>query len=204
MNASSHDSRVILLHGVGASGSELAPLGDALRPHLPHTRFATPDAPGRSEHGPGRQWFSVAGVSKANRPQRVEAARAEFDRVLNAQISGLGFSDRLDRVALVGDVRRHFVNLTVPQAVSQRSESCETWPSSNKAFAEAFGEHKPARSVVPIQALHHGYLIEIDGVVLEPSGVARLRGSDFMNADDFFLNKPNAGPDSPPIAWTSP
>jgi phospholipase/carboxylesterase len=102
VSASLHDSLVILLHGVGASGSDLAPLGDALRPHLPRTRFASPDAPGRSEHGPGRQWFSVAGVTEANRPQRVEAARAEFDRVLNAQINGLGFAGRLDRVALVG------------------------------------------------------------------------------------------------------
>ena len=31
-----HDSLVILLHGVGASGSDLAPLGDALRPYLPN------------------------------------------------------------------------------------------------------------------------------------------------------------------------
>jgi 2-iminobutanoate/2-iminopropanoate deaminase len=41
------------------------------------------------------------------------------------------------------------------------------WPLFNQAFAEAFGDHKPSRSVVPVPELHHGYLIEIDGVALD-------------------------------------
>lgn len=40
----------------------------------------------------------------------------------------------------------------------------ENWPMFNQAFAEAFGDHRPSRSVVPVPELHHGYLIEIDGV----------------------------------------
>jgi 2-iminobutanoate/2-iminopropanoate deaminase len=43
----------------------------------------------------------------------------------------------------------------------------ENWPLFNQAFADAFGDHKPARSVVPVPDLHHGYLIEIDGVALD-------------------------------------
>ena len=43
----------------------------------------------------------------------------------------------------------------------------ENWPLFNQAFAEAFGDHRPARSVVPVPELHHGYLIEIDGVALD-------------------------------------
>ncbi len=42
--------------------------------------------------------------------------------------------------------------------------SAENWPKFNQAFAEAFGDHRPSRSVVPVPELHHGYLIEIDGV----------------------------------------
>jgi reactive intermediate/imine deaminase len=38
------------------------------------------------------------------------------------------------------------------------------WPAFNRIFAEAFGSHRPARSVVPVPALHHGYLIEIEAV----------------------------------------
>lgn len=45
----------------------------------------------------------------------------------------------------------------------------ENWPLFNQAFAEAFGDHKPSRSVVPVPELHHGYLIEVDGVALDPS-----------------------------------
>jgi 2-iminobutanoate/2-iminopropanoate deaminase len=44
----------------------------------------------------------------------------------------------------------------------------ENWPVFNQAFAEAFEGHLPARSVVPVPELHHGYLIEIDGVAIAP------------------------------------
>lgn len=43
----------------------------------------------------------------------------------------------------------------------------KNWPLFNAAFIEAFGDHKPSRSVVPVPELHHGYLIEIDGVALD-------------------------------------
>ena len=36
-----------------------------------------------------------------------------------------------------------------------------------QVFAEMFGDHRPARSVVPVPELHHGYLIEIDGMALD-------------------------------------
>jgi len=99
---SSRDSLVVLLHGVGANGRDLASLAAALRSYLPQTHFAAPDAPGRFDEGPGRQWFSMAGVSQGNRPQRVGAARADFDSVLSAELAHVGLADQLDRVALVG------------------------------------------------------------------------------------------------------
>ncbi|MHA2077648.1 MAG: RidA family protein, partial [Candidatus Thorarchaeota archaeon] len=34
----------------------------------------------------------------------------------------------------------------------------------NEVYAEVFGEHKPARTVVPSRDLHYGCLIEIDAV----------------------------------------
>jgi 2-iminobutanoate/2-iminopropanoate deaminase len=36
------------------------------------------------------------------------------------------------------------------------------WPRLNAAYAEAMGEHRPARTVVPVPGLHYGYLVEID------------------------------------------
>jgi 2-iminobutanoate/2-iminopropanoate deaminase len=35
------------------------------------------------------------------------------------------------------------------------------WGAFNEIYARHFGEWKPARAVVPVGALHHGYLIEI-------------------------------------------
>ncbi|RDJ26760.1 RidA family protein [Bosea caraganae] len=40
------------------------------------------------------------------------------------------------------------------------------WPEFNRIYAEAFGAHKPARSVVPVPELHYGYLIEIEAIAV--------------------------------------
>jgi reactive intermediate/imine deaminase len=40
----------------------------------------------------------------------------------------------------------------------------ENWPSFNGVYAEIFGAYKPARSVVPVPALHHGCLIELEAI----------------------------------------
>lgn len=40
----------------------------------------------------------------------------------------------------------------------------ENWDEANAAFAERFGEWKPARAIVPCGALHHGAKVEIDAV----------------------------------------
>jgi len=36
------------------------------------------------------------------------------------------------------------------------------WGSVNGAFIEFFGEHKPARSIIPVNKFKSGFLIEID------------------------------------------
>ncbi|MFC0686602.1 alpha/beta hydrolase [Novosphingobium clariflavum] len=96
-------SLVILLHGVGSNGADLAGLGQLWRQQLPEARFVSPDAPFAFDGGgAGRQWFSLAGVTADNRPARVEAARAAFDGVIAPIVAAQGFEDRLDRVALVG------------------------------------------------------------------------------------------------------
>lgn len=40
----------------------------------------------------------------------------------------------------------------------------EHWPAFDRLYARYLGEHRPARAVVPVPVLHHGYLIEIDAV----------------------------------------
>jgi 2-iminobutanoate/2-iminopropanoate deaminase len=38
------------------------------------------------------------------------------------------------------------------------------WDRVNAVYARFFGEHRPARAVVPTSPLHHGFLIEIDAI----------------------------------------
>ncbi|MBY8998622.1 MAG: RidA family protein [Candidatus Thorarchaeota archaeon] len=38
------------------------------------------------------------------------------------------------------------------------------WSKVNEVYAEFFGNHKPARTVVPTTSLHYGCLIEIDAI----------------------------------------
>ena len=38
------------------------------------------------------------------------------------------------------------------------------WPRVNAAYARVLGSHRPARAVVPVKELHHGYLVEVQAV----------------------------------------
>jgi reactive intermediate/imine deaminase len=38
------------------------------------------------------------------------------------------------------------------------------WPAFNAIYARKFGGHRPARTVVPVAALHYGYLVEMDAI----------------------------------------
>lgn len=40
----------------------------------------------------------------------------------------------------------------------------EHWAEFNRVYAEVFGEHRPARAVVPVGPLHYGFLVEIEAV----------------------------------------
>ncbi|MCD5992900.1 RidA family protein [Pseudomonas sp. CDFA 602] len=40
----------------------------------------------------------------------------------------------------------------------------EHWPAFDRIYARYLGTHRPARAVVPVPALHHGYLIEIEAL----------------------------------------
>ena len=67
---------MLLFHGVGSNARDLAPLGEALARHRPGALIVSVQAPETS--GRGWQWFSVQGVTEANRPARVAAAMPGF------------------------------------------------------------------------------------------------------------------------------
>lgn len=40
----------------------------------------------------------------------------------------------------------------------------DLWPEVNRAYAEALGDHRPARAVVPVGPLHYGFVVEIQAI----------------------------------------
>ena len=91
------------MHGVGANGTDLAPLGAGLRGFLPNAVFAAPDAPSPFDGGgSARQWFSVVGIDTAVRAERVKQARAGFDRIVAQEIEKAGFGARPESVGFFG------------------------------------------------------------------------------------------------------
>lgn len=42
------------------------------------------------------------------------------------------------------------------------------WGAFNTLYAAWLGSHRPARAVVPVPALHHGFLVEVEAVAALP------------------------------------
>lgn len=43
----------------------------------------------------------------------------------------------------------------------------ELWGKVNTVYSEFFGDHRPARSIVPTRELHYGFLIEIEAIAVK-------------------------------------
>ena len=41
------------------------------------------------------------------------------------------------------------------------------WPAFNQIYADWAGDSRPARAVVPVPMLHHGFLIEVEAVATQ-------------------------------------
>lgn len=92
---------VVLLHGVGVDGSDLAELIPYLAPALPDAAFVAPDGPEPYDLAPfGRQWFSLADRSVAALAAGVKNAAAILDAFLDQQLARFGLTDA--ELALVG------------------------------------------------------------------------------------------------------
>lgn len=81
---------LLLFHGVGSNAHSMVPLGQALAPHVPEAAVVSVQAPQLA--GPAAQWFSVQGITEANRPARVEAAMPAFVQAVRRwqQACGVG------------------------------------------------------------------------------------------------------------------
>ena len=65
-------------------------------------------------------------------------------------------------VVASGRDKSHIVKMTVYVS------DIELWERVNDVYAEFFGLDRPARAIVPVQELHHGFQIEIEAVAALP------------------------------------
>lgn len=75
---------LLLFHGVGSSAEDLRALGEALAAQRPQACVVSVRSPDPSDLGQGWQWFSVRGVTEADRPARVAAAMPRFVQAVRA------------------------------------------------------------------------------------------------------------------------
>ena len=88
-------------------------------------------------------------------PDGPGTANADFDD----QVSQV-FDNLFATLAAAGALRTDILQITVYLV------GVERWPRLNALFAEIFGSHRPARTVVPVPELHHGYLLEVEAVAI--------------------------------------
>ncbi|MGK5671881.1 RidA family protein [Micromonospora sp. URMC 106] len=74
-----------------------------------------------------------------------EQARQALSNALSIVLAGGGRSDTVARVTLY---------LT----------DISDWAAVDAAFAAVFGEHRPARGVLQVAGLHHGFRVAVDAV----------------------------------------
>jgi len=92
---------VVLLHGVGADGSDLIGLAPYWAELLPEAEFLSPDAPFPCDMAPfGRQWFSLQDRSPAAILAGVRATAPILDAFLDDALATRGLDD--SSLALVG------------------------------------------------------------------------------------------------------
>ena len=108
----------LLLHGVGANAADMAPLAEHLRREFPQAAVLAFDGfdafDGIPGGGVGRQWFSIQGITEANRDTRVNAVLPALADTVRAaqQATGLG----PQATALVGFSQGAICALALAQA----------------------------------------------------------------------------------------
>ena len=132
---------VLLFHGVGSSAPDLAPMGRTLAPHMPDALIVSVQAP--DAQGSGWQWFSVQGVTEANRPARVAATMPRFVQAVRdwQQASGVDSA----RTTLIGFSQGAIMALESTQLDS---------PLAGRVFALAGRFAQPPR-LAPMTTLVH-------------------------------------------------
>lgn len=154
---------LVLLHGVGADGSDLIDLAPMLQPVLPGTAFYAPDAPEPCDMAPfGRQWFSLQDRRPEVMLQGIRRSAPILDGYLDALLARHALPSA--RLALLGFSQGTMMSLHV---APRRLEAIagvlgfsgallgpELLPTEMRSEPPVMLVHGDADDIVPVQALH--------------------------------------------------
>jgi phospholipase/carboxylesterase len=90
----------LLFHGVGAAPDDLVPLGQILAAQFPQSAVVSVQAPHDCPYSDGFQWFSVDGITEAERPVRTAEAMPLFQQAVQQWQQAFKVSQ--EATALVG------------------------------------------------------------------------------------------------------
>lgn len=85
---------LVYLHGYGSRAEDLYPTAAALAATFPDAESLLPDGFASTNNGAGRQWWSVEGMTDANRTQRIRSASVDFERWLDAELASRSLSNQ--------------------------------------------------------------------------------------------------------------
>jgi phospholipase/carboxylesterase len=112
---------ILMFHGVGSGPDTMVPVARGLADMPPYAMVVSVASPAQSDFGRGHQWFSVAEITEANRPERIAAAMPEFTKTVAhwQQVSGCA----PQATTLVGFSQGAIMSLeatTLPEAIATR------------------------------------------------------------------------------------
>lgn len=163
---------VILLHGLGADGSDLIGLAPSWAPLLPDAAFVAPDAPYPCDMAPfGRQWFSLQDRSPATILAAVRATAPILDAFIDEALAAHDLDD--SRLALVGFSQGTMMSLYVGL---RRAKTPAAIIGYSGALVGAEALPGEIRTRPPV-LLVHGEADEIVPAFLQPRAVAALEAA---------------------------
>ena len=84
---------VVLFHGYGSNGRDLAGLANAWAPHFPDVAWASPDAPEQVPGYPqGYQWFPISRLDPELMEQGVRSAHPSAEHFVSSELKRWGLS----------------------------------------------------------------------------------------------------------------
>ena len=161
------ESLVVFIHGYGANGEDLLPLGKAWSSILPNTLFVAPHGPVMCETNPsGKQWFGLQGWDPARILKEIQSITPAFNRYLDGLLKQYDLPP--EKLALVGFSQGAMLSLHVALLRPQ----CGGVVAYSGAFLEDPTEFKIAR---PPILLVHGTEDQVISAFFSESAELRLK-----------------------------